>query len=114
MDTRKRLGAAASALALSAGLMTGVTALGWVGPAAAEGCTNSGGTVMHPTPIKSYGVGSGSCGNRGACVTTTLYRGNRALVSERRCGAGNVEAATAWVNSVPPQNLWADVQVAPN
>jgi hypothetical protein len=69
---------------------------------------------MHPSPIKSYGVGSGGCGNRGACVTTTLYRGNRALASERRCGVGNVEAATGWVTTNPLENLWTDVQVAPN
>src|SRR5262245_2172041 len=114
MDTRKRLLGATSALVLSAGLTTGVTVLGWVGSAAAEGCTNSGGTVMRPSPIRSYGVGSGNCGDRGACVTTTLYRGNRALVSERRCGVGDVEAATAWVATTPIEKLWADVQVAPN
>ena len=34
---------------------------------------------MHPAPLRSYGVGSGACGDQGACVTTTLYRGNRAL-----------------------------------
>ena len=86
METRKQLVAAAGALVLSAGLMTGVTVLGSVGSAAAEGCTNSGGAVMHPAPLRSYGVGSGGCGDQGACVMTTLYRGNRALASERRCG----------------------------
>jgi hypothetical protein len=114
METRKQLVAAAGALVLSAGLMTGVTVLGSVGSAAAEGCTNSGGAVMHPAPLRSYGVGSGGCGDQGACVMTTLYRGNRALASERRCGVGNVEAATEWVTSIPRDNLWADVQVAPN
>jgi hypothetical protein len=69
---------------------------------------------MHPAPLRSYGVGSRGCGDQGACVTTTLYRGNRALASERRCGVGNVEAATEWVTSIPRDNLWADVQVAPN
>ena len=114
MDTRKRLVAGASALVLSTGLMSGVTVVGWIGSAAAEGCTNSGGTVMHPAPLRSYGVGNGGCGDNGACVTTTLYRGNHPLASERRCGVGNVEAATEWVTTIPRDNLWADVQVAPN
>jgi hypothetical protein len=69
---------------------------------------------MHPSPVKAYGVGSGGCGDSGACVTTTLYRGNHALASERRCGVGNVEAATAGVITNPLENLWTDVQVAPN
>ena len=114
MDTRKQFGGRCRCACALRRTHDGRDRPGSVGSAAAEGCTNSGGAVMHPAPLRSYGVGSGGCGDSGACVTTTLYRGNRALASERRCGVGNVEAATEWVTSIPRDNLWADVQVAPN
>jgi hypothetical protein len=114
MNIGKKLVAGAGAVALSAGVMAGVTVVGSVGSASASGCTNSGGTVIKPNPLRAYGVGSGTCGDVGACVTTTLYRANRALTTERRCGVGNVEAATSWVFTNPIEHLWADVQVAPS
>ncbi len=114
MNIGTRFVSAGGAFAMAVGVMAAPVVLGTVASAHAAGCTNSGGTVMKPNPFRAYGVGNGSCGDIGTCVTTALHRGNRVLATNRQCGFGNVEVATEWVITNPIENLWADVQVVPN
>lgn len=97
-----------AAMSLGAALPTPLVA-----PAAAASCSVSSGSVIRPSIYSAFGVGNANCGRNGVCVTTTLYRGNRAIASGRRCGGGNVQVSTNWVNSNPRDGLWAGVQGIP-